>query len=77
MRQGKYHMEVGDGQELGCLFLYPSLSGYLLAFGAVSIAAGMIHDTLCSAVVAPINVTPHFGSAAVKEVREDPALIRW
>ena len=68
MGQGKYDMEIGDGEELGFLFFDPSLSGYLLALGAVSIAAGMIHDTLCSAVVAPINVTPHFGSAAVKQV---------
>jgi hypothetical protein len=66
MRQGKYDMEVSDGEELRFLFFDPSLSGYLLAFGAVSIAAGMIHDTLCSAVVAPINVPPHFSSAAVK-----------
>jgi hypothetical protein len=76
MGQGKYDMEVGNGEEFGFSCLKPSFSGYLLAFGAVSIPAGMIHDTLSTAVVAPMKVSAKFGRAAVNNVRQDSALIR-
>ena len=56
MWQGKYYMEVGSGQQFGFSLFKPPLSGYLLALGAVSIPAGMIHDTLSATVIAAMKV---------------------
>jgi len=56
MGKGKYHVEVGDGQELRFSCLKPPLPGYLLALGAMSVAAGMVHDTLSAAMGASIDV---------------------
>jgi len=41
----------------------------------MSVAAGMISDTLSSAVVAAMKVASQIGGAAVKEVRYDSVLI--
>ncbi len=47
----------------------------MLAGGAMSVAAGMISDTLSPAVVAAMKVASQIGGAAVKEVRYDSVLI--
>ena len=57
MRQGKDTVEIGDGEEFGFSGFQPSLPGYLLTFGAVTIPAGVIQDTLSPAVVATIDMT--------------------
>jgi len=75
MREGKYDMEVRGGKEFGLAFFKPSLSGDVLALGAVSIAAGMIEDTFCAAEGAALDVATQGGGAAVKEVGDDPVLI--
>jgi hypothetical protein len=75
MRKGKYHMEVGNGQQFGYSFFQPSLSGYVLTFWTVSVPAGMIPDALSAAVIAALKVAATCGSAAVNEVEENPALI--
>jgi len=69
MGQGKYDMEVGNGEEFGFSCLKPSLSGYLLTFGAVSITAGIIDATLSAAMIAAMETTAKFGRAAVNKVR--------
>ncbi len=75
MREGENDVEVRGGKEFGLAFFKPSLSGDVLALGAVSIAAGMVEDTLCAAVGASLDVASQGGGAAVKEVGDDPVLI--
>jgi len=48
----------------------------VLALGAVSITAGMVHDTLSAAVVTSIDVTAKFVSSAVDQVIYDLTLRR-
>jgi len=69
MWQGKYDMEVGNGEEFAFSRLKPLLSGYLLAFGAVSIPAGMIDDALSAAMIAAMELAAKFGGAALKDMR--------
>jgi hypothetical protein len=68
MGQGKYDMEVGDGQQLRFSRFKPTFSGDLLAFGTVAVSAGMIQDTLSAAVVAAIEVAAKVSCAALKQV---------
>ena len=57
MRQGKDAMEIGHGEDFGFSGFQPSLPWYLLTFGAVTIPAGVIQNTLSAAVVATIEMT--------------------
>jgi hypothetical protein len=75
MRESEHDVEVGGGEEFGLTFFKPSLSGDVLTLGAVSIAAGVIEDTLCAAVCAALDVPTQGGGTAVKEVGDDPVLI--
>jgi hypothetical protein len=75
MGESKHDVEVGSGEEFGLAFFKPSLSGDVLTLGAVSIAAGMIEDTLCAAMGTALDVASQGGGAAVKEVADDPVLI--
>jgi hypothetical protein len=73
--ESEHDVEVGGGEEFGLTFFKPSLSGNVLTLGAVSIAAGMIDDTLRTAVGTALDVASQDGGAAVKEVGDDPVLI--
>ena len=75
MGESENDVEVGDGKQFGVALFKPSLSGDVLALGAVSIAAGMIEDALCAAVGAALDAAAQGGGAAVKEVADDPVLI--
>jgi hypothetical protein len=75
MGESENDVEVGGREEFGSAFFKPSLSGDVLTLGAVSIAAGMIEDALCAAVITALDVATQGGSAAVKEVGDDPELI--
>jgi len=75
MGESENDVEVGSGEEFGLAFFKPSLSGDVLTLGAVSIAAGMIEDTLCAAVGTALDMASQGGGAAVKEVADDPVLI--
>jgi len=76
MGEGENDVEVGGGEEFGFAFFKPSLSGDVLTLGAVSIAAGVIEDTLSAAVGAALDVATQGWGTAVKEVGDDPVLIR-
>jgi hypothetical protein len=67
MGKGENDVEVGGGQEFGLAFFKPSLSGDVLTLGAVSIAAGMIEDTLSAAVGAALDVASQGGGAPGSE----------
>ena len=56
MRQGKDAMEIGHGEDFGFSGFQPSLPGNLLTFGAVTIPAGVIQNTLSAAVAATIEM---------------------
>jgi len=75
MGESENDVEVRGGQEFGLALFKPSLSGDVLALGAVSIAAGMVEDTLSAAVGAALDVAAQGGGAAVKEVGYDPVVI--
>ena len=75
MGEGENDMEVRGRKEFGVTLFKPSLSGDVLALGAVSIAAGMIEDAFCAAVGTALDVATQGGGAAVKEVGDDPVLI--
>jgi hypothetical protein len=75
MRESENDVEVRGREEFGLAFFKPSLWGDVRTLGAVSIAAGMIEDTLCAAVGTALQVTTQGGGAAVKEVGDDPVLI--
>ena len=76
MGESENEVEVGGGQEFGLALFKPSLSGDVLTLGAVSIAARMVKDTLCATVGAALDVASQGGGAAVKEVGDNPVLIR-
>jgi hypothetical protein len=75
MGESKNDVEVRGGEQFGLTLFKPSLSRDVLTLGAVSIAAGMIEDTLCAAVGTALDVATQGGGAAVKEVGDDPVLI--
>jgi hypothetical protein len=75
MRESENDVEVRGREEFGLALFKPSLSGDVLTLGAVSIAAGMIEDTLCAAVGTALQVPTQGGCAAVKEVGDDAVLI--
>jgi hypothetical protein len=56
MWQGKDAMEIGNWEHFIFSCLKPSLPRYLLTFGAVTIPAGVIKNTLSAAVVATIEM---------------------
>ena len=56
MRQGKDTVEIGDGEDFGFSGFQPSLPRDLLTFGAVTIPAGVIQNTLSAAVAATIDM---------------------
>jgi hypothetical protein len=76
MGQRKYEVEVGSRQQFGFSRFNPTLPWYVLAGGTMPVTAGMIPDTLRTAVVAAMEVTSQIGGAAVKQVGYDPVLIR-
>ena len=76
MRESEDDVEVGGREEFGLAFFKPSLSGDVLTLGAVSIAAGVIEDTLSAVVGAALDVATQGWGTAVKEVGDDPVLIR-
>jgi hypothetical protein len=75
MGESENDVEVGGGEEFGLAFFKPSFPGDVLALGAVSIAAGMIEDTLCATVGTALDVASQGRGATVKEVRDDLVLI--
>ncbi len=76
MGESENDVEVGGREEFGLALFKPSFSGDVLTLGAVSIAAGVIEDTLSAAVGTALDVASQGGGAAVKEVGDDPVLIR-
>jgi len=53
---GGNDVEVGGGEEFGLAPFKAPLTRYLLTFGAVPVAAGMIQDTLGATVGAALHV---------------------
>ena len=76
MGQRKYDMEIVNGQKLFFSFFKPSFPRYLLAFGTMSITAGMIHDALRTAVIAAFYVAAQVGGAAVVKIGYDLEVFR-
>ena len=56
MRQGKDAVEIVDGEDFGFSVFQPSLPRYLLTFGAVTVPAGVVQNTLSAAVAATIEM---------------------
>ena len=56
MRQGKDTVEISDGENFGFSGFQPSLPRDLLTFGAVTVSAGVIQNTLSTAMAAAIEM---------------------
>lgn len=56
MRQGEDTVEIGDGEEFGFSGFQPSLPGYLLTLGAVSVSTRVVQNTLSAAMAAAIEM---------------------
>lgn len=67
MGESENDVEVGRREEFGLTFFKPSLSGNVLTLGAVSIAAGVIEDTLSAAVGTALDVATQGGGACGSE----------
>ena len=64
MRQGEDEMEVLDGQQLRAAGVEPALFGEGLAFGTVTVAAGVVGDALGPAGVTGLAMAAEGGGAA-------------
>ena len=64
-RQREYDMEVADRQQVGLTFRPSRPRGCCLAFGTMSVAAGVVGDAPVAAVLAGFNVTAESCGAAV------------
>ena len=56
--QCKDDVKVADGKQLFFAGRDPSFSGYLLAFGAMAVAAGMIDNAFGAAMRAALDMAP-------------------
>ncbi len=70
-RQGKDDMEVGHRQELGLTRGEPVPGGCALAFGAVTVATGVIGDEAVAAVLASRDMAAQSRRAAGLDRRHD------
>ena len=76
MRQCKDDVKVADRKQLLFAGLDPSFSGYLLAFRAMPVAAGMIGNAFGAAVTAAFDVATQISSTAVEQTGYDLLVIR-
>jgi hypothetical protein len=67
MRQCKDDVKVAGWKQLLFAGFNPSFSGYLLAFRAMPVAAGMIGYALGAAVTAAFDVATQISSTAVEQ----------
>ena len=67
MRQGEYHVEVGDAEEFFLSCGEPALTSLCLALGTVPVPAGVIRDGLMTALQTLIDVAAQRGGAAASD----------
>ena len=68
MGQGERHEKIRHGQQLRELGVAPGVGPVAAAFGAMAVAAGVIAVDVLLAVLAPRDLAPHQGRAAVGDV---------
>lgn len=76
VRQREDEVVVGNGQELGAARGQPAFLGAGLAFGAVTIAAGVVDVALLAAGLAPAQFSPERSRAAMLDGAQRPMLLR-
>ena len=64
MRQGEYHMEIGNRQELLLLLYGPHLFVQALASGTMAVAAAIIADAQVAALITSVNMAAQSGGTA-------------
>ena len=72
MRQSKDVVEVADRQQLGLTVGQPLGPGQGLAFGAMTVAAGVVDRPLVSALIALFQVAAQGGGATAFDGSHDP-----
>jgi hypothetical protein len=78
MRQGKNHMKICDRQQVLFAGFYPSLPVCALAFGAMTITAGIVTYPKMTTAIALIYMSTHGGRAAMFNRMENLEVIsRW
>ncbi len=67
-------MERPHGKELGLLFFEPARFGQRLAFGTVSVSAGIVGGVFKAAQVALLHVATQGGGATLFDGLHDPTV---
>ena len=75
VRKGEDLVEVGDGEQVTSLGLYPKRLVQALALGAVPVAAGVVDRILAPAVIAALQVSSQGCGATRRQRRDDPGLL--
>ena len=70
-------VNVGDGKDFFFPRLKPFFFGEVLAFGAVSIPAGVVRDSYVAAGIAYIDMTAKCGTSAYLNGVHRPQVLRW
>lgn len=65
MGQGKYDMEVCEGENLAFSFFKPTLPWHVLTFRTVAISAGVIDNSDGAAVIAAIDMAAQMRGTTV------------
>ena len=74
LRQREDEVEVGSGKQFGVALPQPGLHVVAVAFGAVTIAAGVIGVLLVATVVTRVEVTPELSSATGDQGLDDTSM---
>jgi hypothetical protein len=76
MGQRKNAVEIGCGQKLGFSIFKPTLSGYVLALGTMTIATGVITNPLSCTMITLFNVATKIRCTAIEKIVYDLILFR-
>jgi hypothetical protein len=76
VREGKHHVEVFHGQELGEPFLDPLSTSGRLALRAMAVAAGVVSGPAMTTSVTFLQVTAQLRGAAASHIPENTPLVR-
>ncbi|KXB06961.1 hypothetical protein AKJ51_02350 [candidate division MSBL1 archaeon SCGC-AAA382A20] len=76
MRERENHMKIRHREQLLAPGLHPAGAGHRLTFRAVAVAAGVVVDLLESALLAPLDTSPHPVGATLPDVTHNPVMLQ-
>lgn len=66
-------MKVGNRKKIAFAVFYPGFPLGVLAFGTMTVTAGVIADANMPALIAPVNMAAHGGAAATLQRTQGPS----